>query len=214
MQREKLTKSQHKIMCCIQDFITKYGYSPTVRDIAEITGLSTGGINNSLDQLTDKRYIDRKIINGRASNRSIVILAEEYLPKKKDIVKVPILGNVAAGNPILAVEDVSGYLPVSSKYIDQDAKTFALKVCGDSMRDIGIMDGDTVIIDAEKEIRNRDVVVAMINDDVTVKRYIPLKGNEFVELLPENKEMKPMYFPLDQVHVLGKVIGKFRMYDD
>lgn len=192
---EHLTKSQQKVY----DFLRQQsstGVPPTVREICAATGLkSTSTVHAHLRTLERLGYISR----GAGLNRSIRIQGEP------PTTQVPILGRVTAGMPILAVEDIEGYLPFTKK---EGKDLFALHVSGLSMRDAGILDGDYVVAEKTPTADNGDIVVAMIDDEATVKRLFREKDG--VRLQPENPDFSPIYS--DQVMVLGKVIAVVRYY--
>lgn len=192
---EHLTKSQQKVY----DFLRQQsstGVPPTVREICAATGLkSTSTVHAHLRTLERLGYISR----GAGLNRSIRIQGEA------PTAQVPILGRVTAGMPILAVEDIEGYLPFTKK---EGKELFALHVSGLSMRDAGILDGDYVVAEKTPTADDGDIVVAMIDDEATVKRLFREKDG--VRLQPENPEFSPIYS--DRVMVLGKVIAVVRYY--
>lgn len=188
-----LTKSQQKVY----DFLVKEaprGVPPTVREICAATGLrSTSTVHAHLKTLEKLGYISRDA----GLNRSIRIEGSTAA------VQVPVLGKVTAGQPILAVEDIEGYLPFPQK---EGKELFALHVSGLSMRDAGILDGDYVVAEQTPAAENGEIVVAMIDDEATVKRFFREKG--CVRLQPENPDFEPIY--TDHVFILGKVIAVMR----
>ena len=192
---EHLTKSQQKVY----DFLRQEastGVPPTVREICAATGLrSTSTVHAHLKTLERLGYITREA----GLNRSIRVEGET------PAAQVPILGKVTAGMPILAVEDIEGYLPFPQKV---GKELFALHVSGLSMRDAGILDGDYVVAERVSTAENGEIVVAMIDDEATVKRLYREKDR--VRLQPENPDFQPIYS--DQVSVLGKVIAVMRYY--
>ena len=188
-----LTKSQQKVY----DFLVKEapkGVPPTVREICAATGLhSTSTVHAHLKTLEKLGYISRDA----GLNRSIRIEGSTAA------VQVPIMGKVTAGQPILAVEDIEGYLPFPQK---EGKALFALHVRGLSMRDAGILDGDYVVAEQIPTADNGDIVVAMIDDEATVKRFF--REENRVRLQPENPDFEPIYS--DNVFLLGKVIAVLR----
>ncbi len=192
---EQLTKSQQKVY----DFLVKQapgGVPPTVREICAATGLrSTSTVHAHLKTLERLGYITRDA----GLNRSI------HIEGSTAAVQVPVLGKVTAGQPILAVQDIEGYLPFPEK---EGKDLFALHVSGLSMRDAGILDGDYVIAEQTPAAENGDIIVAMIDDEATVKRFFR-EGNG-VRLQPENPDYKPIRS--DHASVLGKVIAVMRYY--
>lgn len=190
-----LTNSQQKVY----DFLIKEapkGVPPTVREICAATGLrSTSTVHAHLKTLERLGYISRDA----GLNRSI------HIEGSTAAVQVPVLGKVTAGQPILAVQDIEGYLPFPQK---EGKELFALHVSGLSMRDAGILDGDYVVAERIPTAQNGDIIVAMIDDEATVKRFFKEKNG--VRLQPENPDFEPIYS--DQVFVLGKVIAVLRYY--
>ncbi len=190
---DHLTKSQQ----LVYDFLVKEapkGVPPTVREICAGTGLrSTSTVHAHLKTLERLGYISRDA----GLNRSI------HIEGSTAAVQVPILGRVTAGQPILAVEDIEGYLPFPQK---EGRELFALHVKGLSMRDAGILDGDYVVAEQVPAAENGDIIVAMIDDEATVKRFFREKDR--VRLQPENPDFEPIYS--DHVFVLGKVIAVIR----
>lgn len=192
---EHLTKSQQKVY----DFLVQQaprGVPPTVREICTATGLrSTSTVHAHLKTLERLGYISRDA----GLNRSIRIEGSAAA------VQVPVLGKVTAGQPILAVEDIEGYLPFPEK---NGKDLFALHVSGLSMRDAGILDGDYVVAEKTPAAENGDIIVAMIDDEATVKRLFREKDR--IRLQPENPDYEPIYS--DHASVLGKVIAVMRYY--
>lgn len=192
---DQLTKSQQKVY----DFLVKEapkGVPPSVREICTATGLkSTSTVHAHLKTLERLGYITR----GAGLNRSIRIEGSTTA------VQVPILGKVTAGMPILAVEDIEGYIPFPQK---EGKELFALHVSGLSMRDAGILDGDYVIAEKTPAADNSDIIVAMIDDEATVKRFYREKN--CIRLQPENPDFEPIYS--DHATVLGKVIAVVRYF--
>lgn len=192
---EHLTKSQQKVY----DFLVKEaprGIPPTVREICAATGLhSTSTVHAHLKTLEKLGYISRDA----GLNRSIRIEGSTAA------VQVPVMGKVTAGQPILAVEDIEGYLPFPQK---EGKELFALHVSGLSMRDAGILDGDYVVAERTPTAEDGEIVVAMIDDEATVKRFF--RESDRIRLQPENPDYEPIYS--DQVFLLGKVIAVLRYY--
>ena len=192
---ERLTKSQQKVY----DFLVQAaprGVPPTVREICAATGLrSTSTVHAHLKTLEKLGYISRDA----GLNRSI------HIEGSVASVQVPVLGKVTAGQPILAVEDIEGYLPFPQK---QGKDLFALHVSGLSMLHAGILDGDYVVAERTPSAENGEIVVAMIDDEATVKRFFKEDGR--YRLQPENPEYEPIY--ADQVFILGKVVAVLRFY--
>ncbi len=193
---KNLTDSQKKVY----DFLREAGMSgvpPTVREICFATGLSsTSTVHNHLKTLEKLGYIQRD--NGK--NRSVVVTGAS------SVTQVPILGTVTAGAPILAVEDIVGYIPFTEN--NSGHELFALHVKGYSMKDAGILDGDYVIAQKSNVAQNSQIVVAMIDEEATVKTYY--KEKDVIRLQPENEEFEPIYSK--DVQILGKVVSVIRYY--
>lgn len=203
---EKLTEKQAVILDILKKLIAKNGYPPTVREIGKEAELSSPAtIHFHLKQLEEKGYI-KKDDN---KNRTIEILVpNEYLTKEDEkIVDVPLLGKVTAGSPIEAIEMPDEYFSLPANIISKNKEVFTLKVSGESMINVGIFDGDILIVERKNTAKNRDTVVAM-NDqnEATVKTFY--KENGHFRLQPENDTMDPII--LKECTILGKVIGLYR----
>lgn len=195
MERPALTEKQAKVYKIIAQFLAE-GIPPTVREICAEAGIkSTSTVHGILSALEDGGYISRNAGN----SRGIRIMGSS--PSSQ----VPVLGKVTAGNPILAVEQIEDYIP----YPTRDAEgLFALRVSGLSMRDAGILDGDLIVADKNLSASSGDIVVAMIDDEATVKRLGFENGRPV--LYPENPDFKPIY--AEKIDILGRVVGSFRQY--
>lgn len=202
---EKLTGRQAFILDVLKKLIAKNGYPPTVREIGEAAHLSSPAtIHFHLRQLEEKGYI-KKDDN---KNRTLEILvANEYLEKDDKIVDVPLLGKVTAGSPIEAIEMPDEYFSLPANLITTNNEIFTLKVSGESMINVGIYDGDILIVERRNTARNGETVVAMNdNNEVTVKTFY--KENGYFRLQPENDTMDPII--LKECTILGKVVGLYR----
>jgi repressor LexA len=205
--RHDLTPVQERILNFITVTIREHDRSPTIREIGERVGISsTNGVRYHLSVLEKLGYIRRS----RGISRGIEWL--EHHPKidgTQGATEIPIVGRVAAGSPILAVENIEGVLAVD-EMITRSKECFALRVNGDSMKDAGIVDGDVVIVKPQPTARNGDIVVALLDDEATVKTYVSRRGRTV--LRPENPEYEDIV--LDRrggdVRVLGKVVGLMR----
>lgn len=198
-----LSQRQTKILEFIKQEIRKKGYPPAVREIGEAVGLlSSSTVHGHLQTLEDKGYIRRDPTKPRAIE--ILDSSSEALEMKK-VVQVPIVGRVTAGEPITAVENIEGTFPLSADLVRQD-NVFMLRVQGESMIEAGILDGDFIIVRQQNEARNGEIVVALIGDEATVKRFY--KERTLIRLQPENSAMEPIYS--QDVSILGKVVGVFR----
>jgi repressor LexA len=198
-----LSERQSKILEFIKQEIHKKGYPPSVREIGEAVGLlSSSTVHGHLQTLEDKGYIRRDPTKPRAIE--ILDSSSEALDNRK-VIHIPIIGRVTAGQPILAVENVEGTFPLPADLVRQD-NVFMLRVQGDSMIEAGILDGDLIIVHQQNEARNGEIVVALIGDEATVKRFF--KERTLIRLQPENSAMEPIYS--QDVSILGKVMGVFR----
>lgn len=198
-----LSMRQTKILEFIKEEIRKKGYPPAVREIGEAVGLlSSSTVHGHLQTLEDKGYIRRDPTKPRAIE--ILDSSANSIETKKAI-QVPIVGRVTAGQPILAVENIEGTFPLPDDLVRQD-NVFMLKVQGDSMIEAGILDGDYIIVRQQNVARNGEIVVALIGDEATVKRFF--KERTLIRLQPENSAMEPIYS--QDVSILGKVVGVFR----
>lgn len=203
MSYGKITKKQEEILEYIKAQILSKGYPPSVRDICEAVNLkSTSSVHSHLESLEKNGYIRRD----PAKPRAIEIVDDSFNLVRRELVNVPIIGSVAAGQPILAIENIEGYFPVPAEYMP-NSQTFMLKVKGDSMINAGIFNGDQLLVQQQHTARNGDTVVALIDDGATVKTFYKEDGH--IRLQPENDSMEP--FILQNCEILGKVIGLFRM---
>ena len=204
---EKLTGRQSYILQVLKKLIAKNGYPPTVREIGEEAHLSSPAtIHFHLSKLEEKGYI-KKDDN---KNRTLEILVpNEYLEEKENIIEVPLLGKVTAGTPIEAIETPDEYFSLPANLITTRNEVFTLKVSGESMINVGIYDGDILIVERKNTAQNGDTVVAMNSDnEVTVKTFY--KENSYFRLQPENDTMEPII--LKEVTILGKAIGLYRKF--
>ena len=204
---EKLTNKQNSILQILKKLIAEKGYPPTVREIGEKAHLSSPAtIHFHLNKLEEKGYI-KKSDN---KNRTIEILVpNEYLEKDEATVDVPLLGKVTAGNPIEAIEMPDEYFSLPTYLITGKNEVFTLNVSGDSMINVGIYDGDILIVERTNTAKNGDTVVAMNdNNEVTVKTFY--KEDGYFRLQPENDTMEPII--LKECTILGKAIGLYRKF--
>lgn len=202
---EKLTGKQNYILQILKQLIAENGYPPTVREIGEKANLSSPAtIHFHLSKLEEKGYIKK----GDNKNRTIEILVpNEYLQKDENVIEVPMLGKVTAGTPIEAIETPDEYFSIPASMISTTNEVFTLKVSGESMINVGIYDGDILIVERRNTARNGETVVAMNSDnEATVKTFY--KENGYFRLQPENDTMDPII--LKEVTILGKVIGLYR----
>ncbi|MDO5123943.1 MAG: transcriptional repressor LexA [Eubacteriales bacterium] len=193
-----LTKSQQKVYDYIKECLPD-GKIPSVREICNATGLkSTSTVHLHLKTLEERGLIERE----RGLNRSI------RMPGSEKTVSVPVMGRVTAGMPILAVEDVDSYIPVSQSF-SRGRELFALRVVGESMINAGIFDGDIVVVHRTPVAENGEIVVALIGDEATVKRFY--KENGHFRLQPENDAFEPIV--VEEVALLGKVVALYRSFE-
>ncbi|WP_071459533.1 transcriptional repressor LexA [Bacillus massilinigeriensis] len=203
----KLSKRQQDILEFIKEEVRKKGYPPSVREIGEAVGLaSSSTVHGHLARLESKGLIRRDPTKPRAIEILDIQQQDSIIPKY-NVINVPVVGKVTAGQPITAIENVEEYFPLPDRLVPSDEQVFMLEVMGDSMIDAGILDGDYVIVKQQKTANNGEIVVAMTEEDeATVKRFF--KEREFVRLQPENPTMDPII--LRNVSILGKVIGVYR----
>ena len=202
---EKITNRQRDVLTFIKTYIVSHGYPPTVREIAKELGLSSPAtVQTHIQALADKGYIKK----GSQKNRTIELMVEnEFLPQNENVVEVPLLGKITAGNPIDAIQNPDEFFSLPAYLIPKDKEVFTLHVSGESMINAGILDGDIVIVERKNTAKNGDIVVAMTEDnEVTLKTYY--KEKDHIRLQPENDNMEPFIF--NNVFILGKAIGLYR----
>ena len=203
MSQGKISAKQQEILEYIKETILKKGYPPSVREICEAVQLkSTSSVHSHLETLEENGYIRRD----PTKPRTIEILDDGFNLTRRELVNVPMVGAVAAGQPILAQENIENYFPVPAELLPNQ-ETFMLKVKGDSMINAGIFDGDQIIVARQETAENGDIVVALLDDSATVKRFYREDG--YFRLQPENDRMDPIF--TDSLQILGKVVGLFRM---
>ena len=204
MANGKISKKQSEILEYIKKEILNKGYPPAVREICEAVHLkSTSSVHAHLETLEKNGYIRRDPTKPRA----IEICDDSFQLVRNEMTSIPIIGTVAAGQPILAAENIEGYFPVPVDMVP-NAETFILKVKGDSMINAGIFSGDQIFVERTNVARNGDMVVALVDDSATVKTFYKEQGH--VRLQPENDTMDPII--VDDCDILGKVFGVFRLY--
>ena len=202
MAQGKISAKQQEILDYIKSQILERGFPPAVRDICEAVHLkSTSSVHSHLETLEKNGYIRRDSTKPRA----IEILDEAFNFTRREMVNVPIVGRVSAGEPLLAEQNIEEYFPIPMEFMP-NKQTFLLKVCGESMINAGILNGDYVLAQEENTAHNGDMVVAMIEDGATVKTFYKEEG--VIRLQPENDFMDPIIVP--DCTILGKVIGVFR----
>lgn len=203
MSYGKISKKQQEILDYIKSEIINRGFPPSVRDICEAVHLkSTSSVHSHLETLEKNGYIRRDPTKPRA----IEIIDDTFNLTRREMVNVPLLGKVAAGQPLLAVENIESYFPVPAEYMP-NAQIFMLKVQGDSMVNAGIFDGDYILVEQKNVASNGEMIVALVEDSATVKTFY--KEDGYYRLQPENDYMDPIIVH-DELSILGKVIGIFR----
>ena len=200
---DDLTPRQMQILEYIRREVKAKNYPPSVREIGEAVGLSSSStVHAHLSKLESKGYIRRDPTKPRALELMDNDPAPSIIP---DVVSVPVVGHVTAGEPILAEQNIEEYFPLPKMMVHQD-NVFLLKVRGDSMVNAGIMDGDLVIVRQQTTASNSEIVVAMLDGEATVKRFY--KEKDHIRLQPENDLYEPLRSP--DISIIGKVIGVFR----
>ncbi len=203
MANGKISAKQREILEYIKEEILKRGYPPAVREICEAVNLkSTSSVHAHLETLEKNGYIRRDPTKPRA----IEIVDDSFQMVRHEMTSIPIVGTVAAGQPILAEQNIEGYFPMPVDMVP-NAETFVLKVKGDSMINKGIFNGDQIFVECCNTARNGDTVVALVDDSATVKTFY--KENGHYRLQPENDEMEPII--VEHCEILGKVFGVFRL---
>ena len=204
MSKGKISAKQKEILEYIKSQILAKGYPPAVREICEAVHLkSTSSVHSHLESLEKNGYIRRDPTKPRA----IEIVDDTFGLTRREMVNIPMVGTVAAGEPLLAVENVNDYFPVPSHMLPTNAQLFMLTVRGESMINVGIFNGDQLIVQQQETAHNGDIVVALVDDSATVKTFY--KENGHIRLQPENDTMDPII--VDNCIILGKVIGLMRM---
>ncbi|MEY8461183.1 transcriptional repressor LexA [Eggerthellaceae bacterium 24-137] len=208
---QKVTKRQQAVLDCIEACIREKGYGPTVREVCQTLGLSSPStVHVHLKALEDKGYIKRDPLKSRSIALTYpiedvpspsVTLAATY----SNLVNVPLVGDVAAGTPILAEENITETMTLPTDIVG-DAPSFMLSVRGDSMIEVGINDGDYVVVKEQPVANNGDIVVAIVDDGATVKRFY--KETDHIRLQPENSSMDPII--VSDCSIAGKVVAVFR----
>ncbi|NLD15999.1 MAG: transcriptional repressor LexA [Tissierellia bacterium] len=201
---EDLNQKEMEILFFIKKIIETQGFSPTVREICKGVGLkSPSSVHGYLERLEAKGYIEKSAMK----NRTVIIKNQDsdMMLAKKQTVDIPIIGRVAAGSPILASENIEDTFPIPTN-LAENKDLFMLKVFGESMINIGILDGDYVLIEKRSTAKNGDIVLALIDDSATIKRFF--KENGSFRLQPENDNMDPII--TNDLEILGHVIGLYR----
>ena len=198
----KISSKQREILEYIKQEILNKGYPPAVREICEAVHLkSTSSVHSHLETLEKNGYIRRDPTKPRA----IEIIDDNFNLTRREVVNVPIIGQVAAGQPLLAVENIENYFPIPTEFMP-NAETFMLKVKGDSLINAGIFNGDKILVQKQSDAQNGDIVVALVDDSATVKTFYKEDGH--FRLQPENDTMDPII--VNECSILGKVFGIMR----
>ena len=204
MSDRKITAKQEEILNYIKNEILERGFPPAVREICQAVGLkSTSSVYSHLESLEKNGYIRRDPTKPRA----IEILDDSFQMVRREMVNVPVVGTVAAGQPILAEQNIDSYYPIPAEFMPNE-QTFILKVKGDSMVNAGILNGDSVVVKQQSTAHNGEIVVALVEDSATVKTFYKEDGH--IRLQPENDTMDPII--VDDCQILGKVFGVFRFF--
>ena len=204
MSYGRITDKQREILEYIKKEILNRGYPPTVRDICEAVNLkSTSSVHSHLETLEKNGYIRRDPTKPRA----IEIVDDNFNLTRREFANVPLIGQVAAGQPLLAVENIESYFPIPTEFMP-NAESFMLKVKGESMINAGIFDGDNILVEKCDNVHNGDIVVALIDDSATVKTFYKEDGH--IRLQPENDTMDPIIVP--DCKIVSKVFGVFRFW--
>ena len=207
MPNEKLTPKQEEILNFIKQEILAKGYPPSVREICEaVTLKSTSSVHAHLESLERKGYIRKD----PTKPRTIEVVDDSFNVLRSEIISIPMIGRVAAGVPLLAEENIEGYFPIPAEFMPNN-EAFILTVHGNSMVNIGILDGDMIIVERKSTASNGEIVVALVADEAssepaaTVKRFYK---DGYIRLQPENDTMEPLI--VNDCEIIGKVIGVYR----
>lgn len=214
--KDKLTDRQKEILLHIQQFINENGFPPTLREIAAHFGMaSTFGVKRHLDALKKKGYLKIESFASRAislNKPSFEEIESEEVNYNSKVISIPVVGRVAAGSPILSEENLDGMISIDSNFFKNNTDCFALRVSGDSMINAGIFDGDLVIVNPDEKVSQHDIVVARVDDEITVKNYE--KKNNKILLIPQNEKYEPITVTeKNNFSIVGKVIGVLRWFN-
>ncbi|WP_166510163.1 transcriptional repressor LexA [Desulfallas thermosapovorans] len=201
--KDNLSKREEDILSVIQHNIESKGYPPSVREIGQAVGLkSSSTVHGYLRRLEEKGMLRRD----PAKPRAIEVIYAQGKPYK-EMIPVPVLGRVAAGIPLLALENCENVFPLPVDFVGH-GESFMLKVKGDSMIEAGILEGDLVLVRRQPSVENGDIAVALIEEEATIKRFF--KENDHIRLQPENSRLAPIL--VKEVQILGKVVGLVRKF--
>jgi repressor LexA len=210
--KDLLTDRQQSILDYIQDYSLHNGYPPTYREIGKKFNISsTFGVKRHIDALVKKGYIS----NETKTSRTISIL-DEALNKSKyildNMIGIPVVGRVAAGQPLLAEQNIESNMMIDANLVNNRSGCFGLKVRGDSMINAGILEGDLVIVSPQRDALNGDIIVALLHDEATMKKF-EIRENK-IYLVPENEKYQPIEVDnVEEFSIIGKIIGVFRTYN-
>lgn len=218
MAKDPISKKQREILEFMENEILVRGFPPSVREIGEAVHLkSTSSVHAHLEALEKKGYIRKDATKPRAieildpdfrEKRLRTYTDTEHMPEPQEYVQVPVIGSVAAGQPLLAVEQIESYFPFPVAQLP-NAQTFMLRVKGESMINAGIFDGDYVLVEQTEDAHDGEMVVALVEDSATVKTFY--RENGYIRLQPENPNMKPILVR-ERLKILGRVIGVLRLF--
>ena len=198
----KITPKQQEILDFLKNEILNKGYPPTVREICKAVNLcSTSSVFTHLEKLEQNGYIKRDL----AKPRAIEILDDNFNITRREVVNVPLIGTVAAGQPILAVQNIDSYFPIPAEYMPHN-ECFMLRVKGESMINAGIFNNDTILVEKTNVASDGEIIVALVDESATVKRFY--KEKDYIRLQPENDSMSPIY--VQNCSIIGKVFGVMR----
>lgn len=204
MEYGRISDKQREILEYMKQEILNKGYPPTVRELCDAVHLkSTSSIHSHLETLEKNGYIRRD----PSKPRAIEIVDDNFNLTRREVVNVPIVGSIAAGQPLLAIQNIDNYFPIPAEYMPNQS-TFMLKVKGESMINAGIFDGDVILVKQQSTAKNGDMVAALVDDSATVKTFYKEDGH--IRLQPENDNMDPIIVP--DCQILGVVFGVFRFF--
>jgi repressor LexA len=211
--KNDLTERQREILNFIQEFSSFNGYAPTYREIAKQFNIaSTFGVKRHIDALAKKGFLNFETNSSRTLTLTDQAGETNFPSNRDNIFEIPLIGRVAAGQPIFASENIEETLSIDRSLIGKTEKCFGLKVRGDSMINAGIIEGDVVIVNSQKNAVNGDIIIALLGDESTMKRYS--KDGETVRLIPENPKYTEIVLKnREDFSIIGKVIGVFRRYN-
>ncbi len=204
---KKLSTRQNEILIFIKKYIAQNNFSPSIREIGAHVNLnSPATVHTHVNNLIKNGYLKRNMNNHKLLE---LLVPNEFEQTKEDILQIPLLGKIAAGNPIEAIENPDEYFPIPAQMVPKNSEVFTLRVSGESMINAGIFDNDIVLIERKNTATNGDIVVAMTDEnEVTLKTFY--KENNYFRLQPENDLMTPII--LKNVTILGKAIGLYRKF--